>query len=101
MDNQFLEISYNTKFSSRIIFAFFADWHQTSKIKLRKILEYRIDAMLTFLARSLIRENCFHKNFENPNLQKLCASKIWLYMVFPHSALLNRIIRAHMFSVSN
>ena len=37
-----IHIPYSAKFSRRIIFAFSADWHRTSKIKLREILEYRI-----------------------------------------------------------
>ena len=37
-----LSTPYSGKFLRCIIFAFFADWHRTSKIKLREI--YRIDA---------------------------------------------------------
>ena len=39
-----IDLPYNGIFSRSIIFAFFADWHRTSKMKLREILEYRIDA---------------------------------------------------------
>ena len=34
----------SAKYSGHIIFKFSADWQRTSKIKLREILEYRIDA---------------------------------------------------------
>ena len=38
--------TYGGKFSRRIISAFFADWHRTSKIKLREVLKCRIDALI-------------------------------------------------------
>ena len=63
---------YSAKVSRHITFSFFADWHRTSKIKLRKISEYRIDAN-----GILVRENCFREMFENANQRRLCSSKIW------------------------
>ena len=48
-------VPYSAKFSRRIILAFFVDWHRSSKIKLRNILE-----TVLMLAESLICENCFH-----------------------------------------
>ena len=39
------DIPSGPKFSTR---TFFADWHRTSKIKLREMLKYRIDALIMY-----------------------------------------------------
>ena len=43
-DKEPSEIPHSANISRHIIFAFFADWNRTSKIKLREILEHRTDA---------------------------------------------------------
>ena len=76
-----MDIPYRAKFSRRIIFAFFADCHRTSKIKLREILETVLHVGARMLTASLVRENCFGEISENANPRKLCTSKIWRYTV--------------------
>ena len=67
---------YSAKFSRRIIFA---DWHRTSKIKFREILECRIKLMP---AESLIRENSFQEIFENDNLKIECLENLELHVLW-------------------
>ena len=70
-------IPYSAKFSRRIIFAFFADWSGTTKIRRRekgvsKSVANRI---------SLIREIRFCEMLQITRSAKWCASKIWRYTV--------------------
>ena len=68
--------TYSAKFSRRIIFAVFAYWPQTAKIKLAKC--FVVYACIQKRA-SLVREVYFHEMVSMPKPRKLCASKIWRY----------------------
>ena len=54
------------------MFAFFADWHRTSKIKLREMLKYRIDALTDPLSAKIVFQN----------FGKRQSVKIWRYAVY-------------------
>ena len=59
-------IPHSAKFSGLVIFTFFADWHRTSKIKLREMLKYRIDALTSPLSSQIkLREMLKYRVYIN------------------------------------
>ena len=77
---------YSTKSSRHIIFAVFADWPQTAKIKLAKCFV----VYACIYEASLVREM-----FSMTKPQKLCGSKIWRYTVVRHTGCGWNTVTAH------
>ena len=71
-------IPYSAKFSRRIIFAFFADWSGTAKIR-RREMRLTVKGVANKFPSSAKIVSTKHFKLRDP--RKLCASKICRYMV--------------------